>query len=149
MKKLLIILGLIIGCIALLAACSQGGSSAEITTSKSGKVSVALFDQTLPADKQEPSMQLTPTIAATDKAITDDGNGLYLLSLRKSGEGSVSLSQDRAQFGSIVTVSATPATDWRLARISVNGEDLTEGVNAFAMPARDAIVSGCSAERIT
>lgn len=113
------------------AACSQGGgTNVEITTSKAGKVAVNLYDQTLPADKLVPSTQLTPLARTTDKSITDDGKGLYLVLVSKSGEGNVSLSSDRAKAGATVTVTATPTTDWKLAEIIVDGTALPQGASS-------------------
>lgn len=140
MKKFLILFMSMLGCVVL-AACSEEVTTAEITTTKSGKVSVYLFDQDVPAEKTGPSMQLTPVVDVNDKSITDDGKGLYLVSVNKSGEGSVSLSTDRAKAGATVTVTATPATDWRLAEIIVDGTALPQGASSFVMPAKDTAVN--------
>ena len=64
MKRYLIVLLLLIVCIIGLASCSTtgGNNNVEITTAKSGKVAVNLYDQTEPAEKQaeqgEPEQKL-------------------------------------------------------------------------------------------
>ena len=70
MKKILIFL-LIVGVAVGLAACAGGGSR-EITTSKSGKISISLYDQTTPENKKDKSAELTPLVKTSDKKITDD-----------------------------------------------------------------------------
>ena len=140
MKKVLFLL-LIIACAVGLAACAKGEESAEITTSKSGKVSVSLYDQSVPDNKKVDAMELTPLVRTSDKKITDDAKGMYLVTVGKSGEGTVSLSKEKAEAGTTVTVNAVPATYWKIDQIVVDGEALTEGTNSFTMPAKDVSVS--------
>ena len=146
MKKILIFL-LIVGVAVCLAACAAGGGSREITTSKSGKISASLYDQTTPENKKDKSVELTPFVKTSDKKITDDAKGLFLISVAKSGEGTVALSKDKAEAGATVTINATPATDWKVAQIFVDGTPLAEGTDSFTMPAKDVSVSVVFADK--
>ena len=139
MKKVFILLT-ILGCLGLLVACADGVVSQEIETSKAGKISVTIYDQSVPADKKAEGSTLTPVVGTVDKDITDDAKGLYSATVRKEGEGTVALSTDKAQAGETVRVTATPATDWKVGSILVNGNALTEGATSFVMPAEDASV---------
>ena len=146
MKKILVFL-LIVGVAVCLAACAAGGGSKEITTSKSGKISASLYDQTTPENKKDKSAELTPLVRTSDKKITDDAKGLFLVTLGKSGEGTVALSKDKAEAGATVTINATPATDWKVAQILVDGTALAEGTDSFTMPAKDVSVSVVFADK--
>ena len=81
MKKILIVLIAALSLLFVCAACSEL-TIAEIETSKAGKIDVGIFDQNVPAEKQDQSMQLTPVVDTTDKSITDDGKGLYRIITR-------------------------------------------------------------------
>lgn len=140
MKRILFVVLSLLCCLAVLAACEQSVGNVEITTAKAGKVQVSLYDQTLPADKMEKSMQLTPLVGANDKSITDDGKGLYRIVTRTEGEGTMSLSTDKATAGTIVSFSATPAANWRFVSVSVNGEIVQNNGTSFVMPDQDATV---------
>ena len=141
MKKILILLAILSCLCLLLVACDEGsGLSAEIETAKAGKISVTIYDQSVPADKKAEGSTLTPLVGTVDKDITDDAKGLYSATVRKEGEGTVALSTDKAQAGETVRVTATPATYWKVGSILVNGNALTEGATSFVMPAEDASV---------
>ena len=140
MKRIILIL-LIVGIAVGLAACAAGGGSAEITTSKSGKISASLYNQSVPENKKDESMELTPLVKTSDKKITDDAKGLYRVTVGKSGEGTVSLSHEKAKAGSTVRVNAVPATYWKIDQIVVDGAALPEGTDSFTMPAKDVSVS--------
>ena len=141
MKRNLIVLLLLSICIIGFAACSQGGgTNVEITTSKTGKVAVNLYDQTLPADKLVPSTQLTPLVRTNDKSITDDASGIHRIMIRTQGEGTLTTSTDKATEGATVTFTATPATNWRFVSVTVNGELVLNNGTSFVMPAQDANV---------
>ena len=146
MKKILVFL-LIVGVAVCLAACAADGGSKEITTSRSGKISASLYDQTTPENKKDKSAKLTPLVRTSDKKITDDAKGLFLVSVAKSGEGTVALSKDKAEAGATVTINATPATDWKVAQILVDGTALAEGTNTFVMPSKDATVNVVFADK--
>ena len=146
MKKILVFL-LIVGVAVCLAACAAGGGSKEITTSRSGKISASLYDQTTPENKKDKSAELTPLVRTSDKKITDDAKGLFLVTLGKSGEGTVSLSHAKAEAGATVRVNAVPAADWKVAQILVDGTPLAEGTDSFTMPAKDVSVSVVFADK--
>ncbi|MBP5245623.1 MAG: hypothetical protein J6036_04125, partial [Clostridia bacterium] len=124
MKKLWIVILLIVCCAALLVACDESDiGTAEITTSKSGSVSVDLFDQTAPADKVGKKDGLTPLVTGTpEKSITDDATGMHRIIIRTQGEGTLTTSTDKATEGETITFTATPATDWRFVSVTVNGQ---------------------------
>lgn len=107
----------------------------EITTSKSGEITLTLYT---PSDNKA---TLTPIVTSSQHSITDDAKGLHTLTARKTGEGSVTLSVDKAQAGERITVTATPAEKWKVGVISVNGEPLAGGVTSFDMPAGDVEVT--------
>jgi len=139
MKRLYVVFFLLMT-VVLLAACKQAPTAKEIETAKSGKIAVSLFDLNLPADKIEASMQLTPLVGVSDKSITDDGKGLYRIVTRTEGEGTMTLSTDKATAGTIVTFCATPAANWRFVSVTVNGEIVQNNGTSFVMPAQDATV---------
>ncbi|MBP5209797.1 MAG: hypothetical protein J6125_02940 [Clostridia bacterium] len=149
MKKIAIILLLLICCLCLLTACAGKGkgtaNSQKITTSKSGKIDVSVH--TPGEANKEGKIELTPLLSVEQKGITDDAKGLRLLTATKTGEGSVSLSGQKARPGETITVTAAPADKWKLASISVNGEPLPEGVSSFTMPDRDVAVAVVFADR--
>ncbi len=149
MKKILIVLLLIVCCIAMLAACSKDGAgNVEITTAKSGKITVSVYDQTVPADKKSAETQLTPLVTGTtEKGITDDATGLYRIITRTNGEGTLTTSTDKAKEGTTVTFTATPATDWRFVSVTVNGELVLNNGTSFVMPAQDASVVATFADK--
>lgn len=62
----------------------------------------------------------------------------YTVSISKDGEGKVSLSKTSANVGDEVTVTATPATGYKLGSIKVNGTEI-DG-NKFEMPAKNTTV---------
>ncbi len=142
MKRNLIFLLLLSVCIIGFAACSAtgGNNNVEITTAKSGKVAVSLYDQTEPAEKQSASTQLTPLVGTTDKSITDDATGMHRIIIRTQGEGTLTTSTDKATEGATVTFTATPATNWRFVSVTVNGEIVQNNGTSFVMPAQDANV---------
>lgn len=132
---------MLIACLAVFTACTDGGmGKVEITTSKSGKIDVGLYDQAAPADKKGETTQLTPLVGTTDKGVTDDGKGLYSIGTRIQGEGTLTLSKDKATEGETITFTATPATDWRFVSVTVNGEIVQNNGTSFTMPSSDADV---------
>ena len=140
-KRYWIVFVMLVCCVVGLSACAiEGGSNAEITTAKSGKIEVGLYDQNVPADKLSPAIQLTPLVETTDRSITDDGKGLYRILSRTEGEGTLTLSTDKAKEGATITFTATPATDWRFVSVSVNGEIVQNNGTSFVMPSADANV---------
>ena len=136
MKKFLVLMLILVCCGLLFVACSY-----DITTSKSGTIGVSIY----PASDTKAT--LTPTATSTEKSITDDGMGLYRITYAKTGEGEVSLSTDKAQAGERVSVTATPANNWKLESISVNGQALGAGVTSFDMPEEDVALSVVFADR--
>lgn len=139
MRKLLVLIFILVCCGLIFAACSAG--SREITTEKSGSIGVSLYPA---SDKKA---ELTPIVFSTQKGITDDAQGLHRITYSKSGEGQVSLSADKAGAGSHITVTATPANNWKLESISVNGQALGAGVTSFDMPEEDVAVSVVFADK--
>ena len=139
MKKIWLILLLVIGCCLLVTACDGNDLvQAEITTAKSGSIDVTVY----PArENKAPEATLTPLVTTNDAGITDDGNGLYRVSVTKSGEGEVTLSQIKAEAGATIRIAAIPETDWKLTGISVNGADLAEDTFSFVMPEQDTTVN--------
>ncbi len=137
MKRFWIFLLILVCCGVLLAACAK----VEVTTEKSGKIAVSVCS---PSDGKA---ELTPTARTTQHGITDDGKGLYTVTYSKTGDGSVALSSDKAEAGTRITVTATPANKWKLASITVNGQTLADGVTSFDMPAEDANVAVVFADR--
>ena len=137
MKRVLIFLLILVCCGVLLAACAK----VEVTTEKSGKIAVSVCS---PSDGKA---ELTPTARTTQHGITDDGKGLYTVTYSKTGDGSVALSSDKAEAGTRITVTATPANKWKLASITVNGQTLADGATSFDMPASDANVVVAFADR--
>ena len=134
MKKILIVLIAALSLLFVCAACSEL-TIAEIETSKAGKIDVGIFDQNVPAEKQDQSMQLTPIVATNDKSITDDGRGLYRIILDHSGEGTVSVDSTTVQAGTTVTVNATPANEWKLNVYLLDWQVVQS--NTFVMPEHD------------
>ena len=139
MKKFLVLLLILVCCSLIFAACSAGSN--EITTEKSGTIGVSVYPTS------DNKAELTPIVTSAQKSITDDGQGLYRITYSKSGEGTVSLSSDKSEAGSRITVTATPANKWKLASIAVNGQTLAEGVTSFDMPASDTNVAVAFADR--
>lgn len=134
MKKVMIVILLLIG-VACLTACGEGVTKVEISTAKSGKIDVSVFGA------EGAKETLTPLVTTEEKSITDDGYGLYLVSVGKTGEGDVSLSQNKAEAGATVTVNATPSASWKLGGIFVNDSALPQGTTSFVMPAKDTTVN--------
>lgn len=139
MRKILFLVFILVCCGLIFVSCSA--TSREITTAKSGSIELSVY----PASDKKAEM--TPIVASAQKSITDDGQGLYRITYSKSGEGTVSLSSDKSEAGTRITVTATPANKWKLASIAVNGQTLAEGVTSFDMPASDANVAVVFADR--
>ena len=139
MKKFLVLLLILVCGSLLFVACSA--DSNEITTAKSGKIGVSVYPA---SDKKA---ELTSIVSSTQKGITDDAQGLHRITYSKSGEGQVSLSADKAGAGAHITVTATPANNWKLESISVNGQALGSGVTSFDMPEEDVAVSVVFADK--
>lgn len=137
MKKALFVIILILATLSSLVACDEDTSLAkvEITTQKAGKIDVAVYSQN--GDK---SVSLTPLVETTDKSVTDDGKGLYRIIIRTQGEGTLTVSTDKAKEGDTVTFTATPATNWRFVSVTVNGELVLNNGTSFVMPSSDANV---------
>ena len=146
----LIVLLLIACCVVGLTACSEEEkNTVEITTSKSGTIDVEVFSAEQAA--KDGKIALTPLVGVTDKSITDDGQGLFTIRITESGDGTTAISKEKAQAGETVTVTATPAENWRLDGLAINGESLPDGVFTFTMPERNVEVIAsyvCLAHRV-
>ena len=121
-------------CLGLIFAACEGGSTANvaITTTKAGKIEADLYT----ADAiTKGKVDLTPVVGVEDKSITDDGKGLYNITLRQYGEGDVSLAAKKVQAGTTVTVNAIPADEWKSAAYMLDGQP-NDG-NTFVMPTHD------------
>ena len=135
MKRKLILLCLLIGCLALFAACASKDAGAEIKTAKSGRIDVTLYDPSPAAGKQDKDAQPTPTVETDDKGITDDGLGLYTVRLEKEGEGTVSVASTKVRAGTSVTVNAVPADEWKIEGYAL--DMVPTDSNTFVMPEHD------------
>ena len=144
MKNKIIVFVIFILLLALvLVACDEEkdlGTEA-ITTSKSGKIGVGVYS----ADEVDKGKAdgYTPGVTVDDKDITDDGKGLYRIIFDTSGEGTVSVASTAVQSGDTLTVQAgtsvtvttTPATDWKLNVCMLDWEVVQS--NTFVMPEHD------------
>ena len=144
MKNKIIVFVIFILLLALvLVACDEEkdlGTEA-ITTSKSGTIAVSVYS----ADEVDKGKAegYTPGVTVDDKDITDDGKGLYRIIFDTSGEGTVSVASTAVQTGDSVTVQAgtsvtvttTPATDWKLNVCMLDWEVVQS--NTFVMPEHD------------
>jgi len=63
----------------------------------------------------------------------------YPVTVRTSGEGSATVDKPSAHAGDTVTITATPAKDYKVKEMSYNGKVLT-GTNTFTMPAGEVLV---------
>ena len=144
MKNKIIVFVIFILLLALvLVACDEEkdlGTEA-ITTSKSGTIAVSVYS----ADEvtKGKSDGYTPGVSVDEKDITDDGKGLYRIIFDTSGEGTVSVASTAVQSGDTLTVQAgtsvtvttTPATDWKLNVCMLDWEVVQS--NTFVMPEHD------------
>ena len=144
MKNKIIVFVIFILLLALvLVACDEEkdlGTEA-ITTSKSGTIAVSVYS----ADEVDKGKAdgYTPGVTVDDKDITDDGKGLYRIIFDTSGEGTVSVASTTVQSGDTLTVQAgtsvtvttTPATDWKLNVCMLDWEVVQS--NTFVMPEHD------------
>ena len=144
MKNRIIVFVILILLLALvLVACDEEkdlGTEA-ITTSKSGKIAVSVYSADEVAKGKADGY--TPGVSVDEKDITDDGKGLYRIIFDTSGEGTVSVASTAVQTGDSVTVQAgtsvtvttTPATDWKLNVCMLDWEVVQS--NTFVMPEHD------------
>ncbi|MBO4554661.1 MAG: hypothetical protein J5713_02655, partial [Clostridia bacterium] len=144
MKNKIIVFVIFILLLALvLVACDEEkdlGTEA-ITTSKSGTVEVSVYSQDAIAKGKTDGY--TPGVSVDEKDITDDGKGLYRIIFDTSGEGTVSVASTAVQSGDTLTVQAgtsvtvttTPATDWKLNVCMLDWEVVQS--NTFVMPEHD------------
>nr|MCR5341403.1 leucine-rich repeat protein [Saccharofermentans sp.] len=63
---------------------------------------------------------------------------VYSISINKPAGGTAKLSQTSANYGDLVTVTATPSTGYRLKSITVNGMDIE--IDRFSMPDKNTNV---------
>ena len=63
---------------------------------------------------------------------------VYSISINKPAGGTAKLSQTSANYGDLITVTATPSTGYRLKSITVNGMDIE--IDRFSMPDKNTNV---------
>ena len=130
MKKIIVVFLLICGCM-FLYACS-GNNTENIETNKSGKIDVNIYSK---EEVNNDKISLTPLLEIEKNDITDDGKGLYRVNLEQDGNGTVSLSDNKFQAGSIVTVNVVPDKDWEVIRYVLDYDFLDS--STFTMPDHD------------
>ena len=131
MKRLWYVLLITCSCL-FLVACSNNSSTAKIETSKSGKINTTIYSQ---EEVKKGKVEITPLLKTDDKEITDDGKGLYCITLLQDGAGSVTIPEEKVQAGTTVTVNATPDNDWKI--VSYVLDDQIVQSNSFVMPEHD------------
>ena len=121
-------------CAVALVACKEGQlttTNVPIETAKAGKIKLSVYPQN---DK----MVLTPLANVVKQSVTDDGKGIYTVTIHAEGEGTATMSEYRVHEGERVAVTTTPAEYWRFDRMIVDGETILG--DSFLMPSHSVEV---------